>query len=234
MMVSTLSMGFVITGALISLSGTANLSQGKVVEFVTDAWKAFMFALAALALSFMISTIGGQIHSIPGRTSAATRFFIIVSPLMMIAEVCCPFYSGAYTLMYMEEYISLVFVNPLAQLCPGGLELTITASDAQTAKFGQNRFCAKVGADFYDAAASMCGPPRNPPRAFNVIDTKSWVCSQLDYNSIGKARFWFGWTLESAFEAQPAYHEDLGSCQRRQWWEHHAGNGGKQCRHALR
>jgi len=56
----------------------------------------------------------------------------------------------------------------------------------------------------------MCGPPQNQPRAFNASDTKSWVCSQFDYNSIEKAaRFWFGWTLQSA--VAPPYNADLVS-----------------------
>lgn len=209
-MVSTLSMGFVITGALISVgyTGDATFSQAQVVKFVAEAWSAFLYSLLSLGLCFVISAIGTQIHSLPGCATTATRFFVFASPLIMIAELCCPFMSGINTLDFMEKYIDLVFISPSAQLCPGN-PATENATDVAAFKhMTQNRFCAIVAAEFYDAAASddMCGPPQhNPPRAFNASDLKSWVCSQLDYSSIERTRLWFGWSLDLVFEEQAAY-----------------------------
>jgi len=202
-------MGFIITGALISLSftGGETFSAEQVIDFVRAAFKAFMLALLSFSVSLILIILGTQIHSTPScGARIASRFFKFFSFATLGSELCL--YGCADTsLDFVGQYIFLNYESPAIALCPG--------SGTKTTR-KVNKFCALVGQDLYDAAAdpAMCGPPQYSAngsqwqRPYNANDPNSRICSQLDAyyydHAIAPARAvqkeWFGWDLSATFK----------------------------------
>ena len=228
MTVSTLLMGFTITGSLISLSYAADntYSQQDIVEFVGSAMLAFVYATASLSLTLILSVIASQIHAGNPEEDAdklawpklrtpcapcvkASAFFQAFSFVLLIAEVFI--YACAFqTMCFMWNFTSIVYIKPSESLCPG------TYGDE---KKSVDSFCGAVGFDFYtEAKTNFCGGVLQPnaPRAFDLTGKSgsqtrnTTICNQLDLQEKDngdagtyEAGLYFGWEVYGPGLASP-------------------------------
>jgi len=177
--VATLLMGFIITGALISLTftGDETFSADQTVEFVRTAFQAFLCAFLSFTMSFILSILGSQIHAAPNLGfSKASRFFRIFSVVTLVAELCL-YLSSCFTFNFLGNYIYMNYASPSHALCAGAGD-----DGGQVNNLKANKFCPMLGADLYDAATmpNICGLPRKSVRPYNANDSTSLVCNQLD------------------------------------------------------
>lgn len=184
MTVAALEMGFVITGALISIGYDSDqtVSQKDVQKFVQIAFRSFIWCFLALTVSLCLSVVGAHIHGLANLRQYSASFLKNCFLLILFSELCL-YQCFRDVLGMVGHYIDLDYALPSEELCPGHDWIS---------SHRVNSFCALVGQDLYDSAQQICGAPRpDKPRALPrfsdpplLKESGLWtemICSQLDW-----------------------------------------------------
>lgn len=143
--VSTLLLGFLITGTLLSvmLTGRDNYGADKVCQFTTKAVASVLFSGTSMLLGFVVQARG---------TSAYENFGAVRAVKSMRRSTCCIgiaescIYLSLICFMWsLEDYIMMNFIGP--DICP------YTQRDTPSSE----SFCSQLGMDFYWAMQLSCG-----------------------------------------------------------------------------
>lgn len=193
MTVSTLLMGFIITGSFISVAyaSDATYTQEQLVKFVWKSLCAFAGALVSFSLSLILSVLGQQCFSTRICVCDAVICFRSFSFLMLISEIYL-YKCGIDMANMAEDFVQFNYISPSINLCPG-----------QNFSVRGDSFCAQLGNDLHQAALDICGgKAQRPPRPFYLGHKATGdqrtlaVCNQLD---------WYEQTEVNPLEANPTY-----------------------------
>lgn len=234
MTVAALFMGFIITGAFISMSyaGDATYSQDSLITFVWLAMVSFANATLAFGVSMIMSLLGQQCYSTKSCIFDAVLCFKGWGFALIFAEMLL-YSCGLLMMESIGEFLQINYISPSTFLCPGsdneklyGLEYLHRG----------DTFCAQLGNDLFDAAKGLkeCNDTwkldnsthsmAEAARKFNLgagakeKDRKLAICNQLDwyvwenwnehFENKEEAKVWFGWDAfmdrTKGWEGQPA------------------------------
>jgi len=141
--ISSLLLGFVVTGCMLSLSmtGTETYSIDELIEFMTLAGLSAIFATMSLVLAFLSSIRGATAMEMKG-VLVAEYVITTGSALKTIIAEMCIYLSLFFFLGGMWKFLSMVYTGP--SFCPS--------------YEGQGSMCSQLGTSFYFAAKQYCKP----------------------------------------------------------------------------
>lgn len=204
---STLVMGFIITGALLSISftGEEHFHAKQVHAFIDKAIAAFTMSVIAVSLSFVMSMVGTQLRARnkPNAAEKATIFFMRFYFLIFFAEFCI-YQSASWSIGYVGEYLKMAYVIPSEDICP----LSSGLPHCSTNKPDPGKFCSQLGRDFYDLAEKMCGQNAIPEDDKN----KQMVCSEFRKHNI----FYADYAKSGSCTGNQTFPELFGYAKRRE------------------
>jgi len=183
--VSTLLLGFLITGTMLNsrLTGNENYTASQLISFTRTAGVAAILAAFTLVFSLLVS-----VHSSQGYESGSARqaFFIVRHSVcyIIIGEICA-FVSLVFFLRSLEMYMTMQYIVP--DICPTSNSLSLVQGklrlgvDTATKVVRESSFCAQLGSDLFDAASSTCKVRRLssdyhcPPHVEHCNRSHSWL-----------------------------------------------------------
>jgi len=182
--VSTLLLGFIITGTMLNsgLTGHENYSAAELIGFIQRAGMAAILSAITLIISLLVSVRSSQGYE---SGSARQAFFIIRHSIcyIIIGELCL-FVSFVFFLSSLEAFMIMQYIVP--DICPLSNKLStgsfrIGFDITKTQVYREASFCAQLGSDLYDAASSTCKVRRLspdydcPPYAEFCNKSNSWL-----------------------------------------------------------
>eukprot|EP00927_Polykrikos_kofoidii_P074236 TRINITY_DN70220_c0_g1_i1.p1 TRINITY_DN70220_c0_g1~~TRINITY_DN70220_c0_g1_i1.p1 ORF type:complete len:380 (-),score=46.48 TRINITY_DN70220_c0_g1_i1:288-1427(-) len=193
MTVSTLLLGFIVTGTLLSmtLTGEENYTARQMVSFVTWAGLAALLSMFATLISFLVSGNASQVQANRGADAAIwyLRYHtvaIFMGEIMVFASIMAFLHS-------LKLFLDLNYLGP--DICPWDSGIFF--------QFRANSFCSLLGGDMYAAAGELCtGAPATVSQNQELCNYYGNITKLADkqtiygkFHDLNQAKAFFGWAV---------------------------------------
>lgn len=172
MFMSTLILGFVMTGTLLStpFSGTENYDSEQLSAFLRPTVASALCALITLIIAFLVHARSVDVHSRKGvlrGTRALQRNLLgmLCAELSMYASLMCFGFS-------VGEFMDMQFVGP--DICP------FEYRDGEYLNYAREKsFCARLSGDFLEYSRAHCTGGQLPSGSSLLCeDLKTWEADE--------------------------------------------------------